>query len=141
MQPSRGILYATDLATKGMTAAAQRYVSNSSPTTKPVVFSETTNNNMRRVHNISGQAVNVTSKTTGMIHKIIDMGIDRVAGTGKNKQVDRTAPGAPPPPPRPPRLLNRILISTDLLLTTLEQSANQLVSHGTDAASQVAGHR
>ncbi|CAE6464881.1 hypothetical protein ACGC1H_004942 [Rhizoctonia solani] len=138
---SRGIMYATDLATKGMAAAAQRYVSNSSPTTQPIVFSETTNNNMRRVHNISGQAVDVTAKTTGMIHKMIDMGIDRMAGTGKNKQVDRSAPGAPPPPPRPPRLLNRILISTDLLLTTLEQSATQLVSHGTDAASKVAGHR
>ncbi|CAE7100416.1 unnamed protein product [Rhizoctonia solani] len=138
---SRGILYATDLATKGMAAAAQRYVSNSSPTTQPIVFSETTNSNMRRVHNISGQAVNVTAKTTGMIHKMIDMGIDRVAGTGKNKQADRSAPGAPPPPPRPPRLLNRILISTDLLLTTLEQSATQLVSHGTEAASKVAGHR
>ncbi|CUA71921.1 hypothetical protein RSOLAG22IIIB_09926 [Rhizoctonia solani] len=138
---SRGIMYATDLATKGMAAAAQRYVSNSSPTTQPIVFSETTNNNMRRVHNISGQAVKVTAKTTGMIHKMIDMGIDRVAGTGKNKQVDRSAPGAPSPPPRPPRLLNRILISTDLLLTTLEQSATQLVSHGTDAASKVAGHR
>ncbi|KAJ1309391.1 hypothetical protein OPQ81_006168 [Rhizoctonia solani] len=138
---SRGILYATDLATKGMTAAAERYVSNSSPTTQPIVFSETTNNNMRRVHNISGQAVKVTAKTTGMIHKMIDMGIDRVAGTGKNKQADRSAPGAPPPPPRPPRLLNRILISTDMLLTTLEQSATQLVSHGTEAASKVAGHR
>ncbi|CAE6533955.1 unnamed protein product [Rhizoctonia solani] len=138
---SRGILYATDLATKGMVAAAQRYVSNSSPTTQPLVFSETTNNNVRRVHNISGQAVKVTAKTTGMIHKMIDMGIDRVAGTGKNKQVNRSTPGAPPPPPRPPRLLNRILISTDLLLTTLEQSATQLVSHGTDAASKVAGHR
>ncbi|CAE6454585.1 unnamed protein product [Rhizoctonia solani] len=138
---SRGIMYATDLASKGMAAAAQRYVSNSSPTTQPIVFSETTNNNMRRVHNVSGQAVKVTAQTTGMIHKIIDMGIDRVAGTGKNKQVDRSAPGAPPPPPRPPRLLNRILISTDLILTTLEQSAGQLVSHGTDAASRVAGHR
>ncbi|CEL54491.1 hypothetical protein RSOLAG1IB_07094 [Rhizoctonia solani AG-1 IB] len=138
---SRGIMYATDLASKGMAAAAQRYVSNSSPTTQPIVFSETTNGNMRRVHNVSGQAVQVTAKTTGMIHKIIDMGIDRLTGSEKNKQADRSAPGAPPPPPRPPRLLNRILISTDLILTTLEQSAGQLVSHGTDAASKVAGHR
>lgn len=95
---------------------------------------------MRRVHQVSGQAVKVTAKTTGMIHKMIDMGIDRVAGS-KNKTPERSTPGAPPPPPRPPRLLNRLLISTDLLLTTLEHSAGQLVSHGTDAASKIAGHR
>jgi spartin len=123
-----------------MAAAAQRYVSNSSPTTQPIVFSEATNTNMRRVHHISGQAVQVTAKTTGMIHKLIDMGIDRVAG--KNKPADRAASeGAPATPPRPPRLLNRLLISTDMLLTTLEHSAGQLVTHGTDAASKVAGHR
>ncbi|KAG9096894.1 hypothetical protein FS749_007517 [Ceratobasidium sp. UAMH 11750] len=133
---SRGILYATDLATKGMQNAAQRYVANSSPTTQPIVFSETTNANMRRVHHLSGQAVKVTARTTGMIHKMIDAGIDRMS---KPKP---KAAGAPPnTPPRPPRLLNRLLISTDLLLTTLEQSAHQLVTHGTEAASTVAGHR
>ncbi|KAG9124234.1 hypothetical protein FRC07_012325 [Ceratobasidium sp. 392] len=136
---SRGILYATDLATKGMQTAAQRYVANNSPTTQPIVFSETTNANMRRVHNISGQAVNVTARTTGMIHKMIDAGIDRMSKP-KPKPADRSG-AAPNTPPRPPRLLNRLLISTDLILTTLEQSAHQLVTHGTDAASTVAGHR
>ncbi|QRV86865.1 Senescence domain-containing protein [Ceratobasidium sp. AG-Ba] len=135
---SRGILYATDMATKGMQSAAQRYVANNSPTTTPIVFSETTNANMRRVHNLSGQAVKVTARTTGMIHKMIDAGIDRMSKP-KPKETDRS--GAPNTPPRPPRLLNRLLISTDLLLTTLEQSAHQLVTHGTDAASTVAGHR
>ena len=109
-----------------------------------MVFSETTNANMRRVHQLSGQAVKVTANTTGMIHKMIDMGIDRVSKP-KAKQADRGSlpPGSTPPgtPPRPPRLLNRLLISTDLLLTTLEQSANQLVTHGTDAAATVAGHK
>ncbi|KAF8602793.1 hypothetical protein BDV93DRAFT_474193 [Ceratobasidium sp. AG-I] len=141
---SRGILYATDLAAKGMQAAAQRYVANSPATTQPMVFSETTNANMRRVHQLSGQAVKVTTHTTGMIHKIIDMGIDRVSKP-KDKKADRgpLPPGSTPPatPPRPPRLLNRLLISTDLLLTTLEHSAGQLVTHGTEAAATVAGHR
>ncbi|KAG8737389.1 hypothetical protein FRC10_008267 [Ceratobasidium sp. 414] len=133
---SRGILYATDLATKGMQTAAQRYVANNSPTTQPIVFSETTNANMRRVHHLSGQAVKVTARTTGMIHKAIDAGIDRIS-----KPKPRAAGAPPNVPPRRPRLLNRLLISTDLLLTTLEQSAHQLVTHGTGAASTVAGHR
>ncbi|KAG9099259.1 hypothetical protein FRC06_005456 [Ceratobasidium sp. 370] len=133
---SRGILYATDLATKGMQNAAQRYVANNSPTTQPIVFSETTNANMRRVHHLSGQAVKVTARTTGMIHKMIDAGIDRMS-----KPKPRVAGAPPNTPPRPPRLLNRLLISTDLLLTTLEQSAQQLVTHSTEAASTVAGHR
>jgi spartin len=48
---------------------------------------------------------------------------------------------APPPlPPRPP-LKNRILLSTDLLLTTIENSAKHLVEHGSTKLSEALGHK
>ena len=56
-----------------------------------------------------------------------------------------------PPPPyeegqgqgkqKKPRLLNRILISTDLLLSTLEQAATQIVDSGTEGLSRSVGHK
>jgi len=50
-------------------------------------------------------------------------------------------PTPPPLPQRNPHLLNRILVSTDLLLTALEQSAHTLVTGTTNAASMAAGHK
>jgi len=50
--------------------------------------------------------------------------------------------GMPPPlPARKPRLLNKLLASTNLLVTTLERSATQLMDEGTNAISASLGHR
>lgn len=53
------------------------------------------------------------------------------------------AAGGPTPPPLPPRppLKNRILLSTDLLLTTLESSAKHLAEHGSTKLSEALGHK
>lgn len=47
---------------------------------------------------------------------------------------------SPPLPPRP-RLRNRVLLSTDLLLTTLENSAKHLVDHGSTKLGEALGHK
>jgi len=112
----------------------------------------------------------VTSKTTGMINRVVQQVADRVAGRGASSSA--SAPpfpprnmGALPPPefaspypgppsprstspaplPIPPRkkpaLVNRVLASTDLLLTTLERSAQHLISNGTQNMTRAMGHK
>lgn len=66
-----------------MTGAANYYIANSKPSAEPIVFSDTTKQNFKRIHNISGTAVKVTSKTTGLIHQTVEKLADRVAGKGK----------------------------------------------------------
>ena len=113
----------------------------------------------------------VTSKTTGMIHKAVEKLADRVSGRGPSSSYAPALPSrnhdglspsnftppysgppspqptlyAPPPPPLPPRkkpaVINRLLASTDLLLTTIEHSALHLISNGTQNASRAMGHR
>ena len=169
-----------------MSSATSYYISHSEPTREPVVFSDTTRQNLRRVHKISGQAVMVTSKTTGMIHKAVEKLADRVTGRGPSSSFAPPLPSRnrdglspsystspypgpgppsprptspypgppspqpamyapPPPPPLPPRkrpaMLNRLLASTDLLLTTIEHSAQHLISNGTQNASRAMGHK
>ncbi|KAG9017089.1 hypothetical protein FRB90_001819 [Tulasnella sp. 427] len=168
---SRGIVFATDMLGKGMGMASDYYVKNTSPNAEPMVFSESTKANIKRIHGISGQAVKVSSRTTGMIHSLIDKAADRVTGNKSpvGKQPHRSAAYAPPPlpprggpasrgpapssssstpasgtpPPLPPRrrLLNRLLMSTDLILTTLENSAHTLVQQGTTNLSTSLGHK
>jgi spartin len=53
-----------------------------------------------------------------------------------------TSPAPPPLPPRKkPAIVNRVLASTDLLLTTLEHSAQHLISNGTQNISRAMGHK
>jgi spartin len=196
----RGIVVATNAVATGMTSASNYYISRSKPTAQPIAFSENTQKNIKRIHTISGKAVKVTSKTTGLIHQTVERLADRVAGKGKgqvgsnyssqsglnpaaatgmpygsprsasqstmskdaSKEWAHLHPGGtpasfqPPPyqpsptpgsqhgiPPLPPRrrLLNRLLTSTDLLLTTLESSASHLITHTSTSLSAVATHK
>ncbi|KZT36217.1 hypothetical protein SISSUDRAFT_1063875 [Sistotremastrum suecicum HHB10207 ss-3] len=182
-QVSRGITYATDTLASGMNLAANFYVSHSTPTATPVVFSESTKRNVQRMHTISGQAVSVTKRTTEFIHSHIDRIVaGTLGGSGSSSQPPRPpsrppsrssglsppppipprpdgnpylspaltpthsgsgqgSPAPPPPPPPKPRLLNRLLLSTDMLLTTLENSATHLVEAGTNSLSTSLGHK
>jgi len=133
--------------------ASSYYVSHTTPKPEPMVFTETTRNNLRRVHKVSGQAVRVTSATTGMIHKFIDKTVDRVSTPRPSSQQTPASPSTPgllpygqspgrsSPAPKPKtRLLNRLLMSTDLILTTLENSAQTLVAHTTESLAASLGH-
>ncbi|KAF8528187.1 senescence-associated protein-domain-containing protein [Hysterangium stoloniferum] len=156
---SRGIVFATSVIASGMTSVSNYYISHSTPSPKAVEFSPRARANMKRIHKISGTAVDVTSKTTGAILQSVEFVANKLAGPS-SKPVQRPPPSLPPRdgisttksseapmpvppplPPRKPRLLNRILASTDLLLTTLEHSANTLIVTGTDAVSASLGHK
>ena len=91
---SKGIVFATNLLSSGISSATSFYVARSEPTREPVVFSDTTRQNLRRVHKISGQAVKVTSKTTGMINRAVEQLADRVAGRGSSSSA--STPLLPP---------------------------------------------
>ncbi|WVF71404.1 hypothetical protein IAT40_006208 [Kwoniella sp. CBS 6097] len=50
--------------------------------------------------------------------------------------------GAPPPvPPRKKKLLGRLLLAGEVVLTSLEATAHDLINNGTIAASSAAGHK
>ncbi len=150
------------------------YIKNSTPREKPIVFSENTHATLRRIHGISGQAVTVTAKTTGLIHNLVDKAATRVSGSssrsqtpassyasgsqspapplplraGEKRQLSPTSKTLTPPPipPRAPtsnrkRILNRLLMSTDLLLTTVENSAQQLVGQAASNISAGLSHK
>src|SRR5258706_2773639 len=107
---SKGIVFATNMLSAGMSSATSYYIAHSKPTREPVVFSYTTRKNLRRVHRISGQAVMVTSKATGKIHKVVEKLADRVTSRGSSsssppplppRNMDGLYPSSPPPlPPR-----------------------------------------
>ena len=80
------MVVATNVISGGVTTATNLYISKAKPAADPIVFSENTRKNIKRVHHISGQAVKVTAKTTGLIHQAVERLADAVSG------------GKPPPP-------------------------------------------
>lgn len=79
--PSRGIIYATGALTSGMTAASSYYINHTTPNAQPLVFSERTRGHVRRIHAVSGTAVKVTAKTTGLINDAIGRAVEYVSGS------------------------------------------------------------
>ncbi|KAL5533502.1 ADH6_3 [Sanghuangporus sanghuang] len=141
---SRGMVLATDAINAGIGAASSLYVTHAKPNEKPLEFSDRTRGNVRRMHKISGKAVEVTAKTTGLIHGALERAVGHISGSDKKKAksgATTPTPSAPgSPPPRLP-LKNRLFLATDMLLTTAENSAKQLLEHGTMHVSEALGHK
>ncbi|GJJ11949.1 hypothetical protein Clacol_006187 [Clathrus columnatus] len=185
---SNGILVLSSALSTGITTLANFYISHSTPSETPIIFSPRTQSNVRRIHTISGAAVDVTSRTTNTIFNLLEGAVNRFTVTNSSRlqpqQVTSPKPGPPLPPrkdnltfekdrpslpspalpprsqgsrdPSPrrvvgasqaglssskPRLLNRILASTDIIITALERSATQLIESSTDAVSRGISHK
>ncbi|KZP00633.1 hypothetical protein CALVIDRAFT_560588 [Calocera viscosa TUFC12733] len=146
---SRVIAGATSVLTGGIDYAAQLYVSRVPPAPGgPTHLSPSAQAAVRSVHQASDTAVRVTAKTTGVVHRFIDRAIDKAgeAASGLRGPVD---PNAPPPPNtrwrevtrQGGKLLSRVLVGTDMLLTTVESSAQALVNSTTEGVSRGLEHR
>lgn len=123
-----------------MRTASNMYISNSKPRPEPIVFSERTNRNVQRLHGFSGKAVDVTAKTTALIHEAIGKAVDYAAGgKGKGKQNEDARAGDTSKDKL--SLTTRLLMSTDMLLTTVENSTKELIEHGTTRVSEAMGHK
>ncbi|KZT56964.1 hypothetical protein CALCODRAFT_555661 [Calocera cornea HHB12733] len=146
---SRAIQGATSAITGGINYAAQLYVAHVPPAPGgPTHLSPGAQAAVRSVHQVSGTAVRVTAKTTGVVHRFIERAIDK-AGEAAQGLRGPQDPNAPPPPNTPWReatrkggaLLSRVLVGTDMLLTTVETSTQALVNSTTEGVSHVLEHR
>lgn len=126
-----------------MGAASSLYISHTKPNEKPLEFSERTRGNVHRIHKISGKAVEVTAKTTGLIHGALEQAVDYMSGADKKKAKARATPtpSAPGTPPPKLPLKNRLFLATDMLFTAAENSAKHLLEHGTVHVSEALGHK
>jgi len=121
--------------------ASNIYTQHATPNADPLVFSEATRANIRRVHTFSGQAVTITQKTTGMIHNLIDSVAYKVGGSGTKtpSPSGSSTPGVERSKKR--KLLNRVLLSTNMILSAVEQSATTIIKGGSDSIAQGVHHK
>ena len=85
---SQAVIGGGNLIGKGLAMASSSFVAHTKPGEKPLVFSEKTQNNARRVHNVTFKAAHVSGKTVGTIADSARSLGARV--TGKNKPNDKS---------------------------------------------------
>lgn len=120
----------------GFNKASNLYIQHATPNAEPVVLSETTRNNVRRVHAISGQAVTITQKTTGVIHSLIDKMATKIGSTASGSSTP--IPGEKGSQdasttieqPQKPKLISRLLMSTNMVVSAVEQSTTTIIQGG-----------
>jgi len=99
------------------------------------------------VHAFSGQAVTITQTTTGMIHKLIDslanmMGpsgssTPKPTGISSSSRADATLVEKP----KKRKFLNKVLLSTNMIISAIEQSATTLIESGNKSITQGIQHK
>jgi len=108
-----------------------------------LVFSDRTKRNVNRMHMLSGHAVRISSATIGVIHTAVDRLAVMLATSPSSPHAPPSPsggyqnvgvnPAAPPPPKRRLSLANKVLASTDMILTIAEQSVSTILKSGTSA--------
>jgi spartin len=134
----------------GFSLASNLYVQHATPNVEPLVFSEATRTNVRRVHTISGQAVTITQKTTGMIHNLIDtlahkMGANTPKAPGASilNGTDEESKDGPATveQAKKRKFLNKVLLSTDMIISAIEQSTTTIIKSGSKSIAEGVHHK
>ena len=191
---SYAISGSTNLLLTAITSASTYAIKNTSPGSSRdpnvpprlppraivLLTSPRTRKGLQTVHAMSGQAVQVSTKTIGMLDGIIKkvvgakdskgkrretapMGVSTLSVEGIAPRSSTPGPAPPPytekpqlpprnnsrapspqPPPLPPRNLDtktRLILSVDLILSTLDDSMKRILDVGGQQLDAVVGHK
>lgn len=108
------------------------------PNPKPMTFSPTTQERIRKLNNMTHGAVGLSAATVGQIGKVAQGFGAKLAHKGDAK---RPRIKDDPSPDFKPGVLNKSLIAFSTIADGIEQSAKQLLASGSTATSTMVGHR
>jgi spartin len=129
---SRLIVTGTGYISNLMVSNAEKFTKNTQPTAKPLTFTPTTHNRVRKINNVTQSAATLSSKTVGQATKFAQNLGARVAGRGERKgKDDNYKPG----------LLNKSMIAFSTVMDGVATSGKHLLNSSGAAATTVMGHR
>ncbi|EAW07346.1 senescence-associated domain-containing protein [Aspergillus clavatus NRRL 1] len=134
---SRFIVTGSSYLANVLTSGAESFTKKTKPNPKPMTFSETTHTRIRKVGDFSHGAAGLSARTVGQVGKYAQnfgATLARRKDEGKQKGVDR-------PSDYKPGIMNKSLIAFSTLADGIEQSARNMLTSGSVAASTMIGHR
>lgn len=146
---SRLIVTGSSGLASAITSGANAFTSKTKPVAKPMTFSPTTQERVRKLNNLTHGAVGLSAKTVGQLGKVAQNLGATLARKDQAKHSKTAAStggvdkhGRPLPPAEyKPSLLNKSMIAFSTIMDGAEQSAKHLLNTGATASSTMVSHR
>ncbi|KAK1144670.1 hypothetical protein N8T08_004974 [Aspergillus melleus] len=136
---SRLLVTTSTYLANALVTGADSFTKKTKPNPKPMTFSENTHTRVRKIGDFSHSAADISARTVGQVGKVAQnfgATLARRKDNGKNKGVDKAGNSE-----YKPGMLNKSMIAFSTLADGIEQSARQVLTTGSVAASQMIGHR
>ncbi|PLB48266.1 hypothetical protein P170DRAFT_510905 [Aspergillus steynii IBT 23096] len=141
---SRLLVTGSTYLANALVSGADSFTKKTKPNPQPMTFSENTHTRVRKIGDFSHSAADISARTVGQVGRVAqNFGATlarRKENAGKNKGVDRNGNGNGNGEYKP-GMLNKSMIAFSTLADGIEQSAKQVLTTGSVAASQMIGHR
>ncbi|KAL8846631.1 MAG: hypothetical protein Q9221_008290 [Calogaya cf. arnoldii] len=129
---SRFIVTTTGYVANAMTTGADNFSKKTKPNPKPMTFTPTTQERIRKLNSVTGSAVQLSAKTVGQVSKYAqNMGATLARRGDGKKKGDNYKPG----------LLNKSMMAFSTIADGVDHASRTLLNSGSTAATQVVGHR
>lgn len=137
---SRFIVTTTGYLANAMTTSADSFTKKTKPNPKPMTFTTTTQERVRKLNSVTGGAVKLSAKTVGQVTKHAQNVGATLARRGEAKKQGYDKDGRPADNYKP-GLLNKSMMAFSTIADGIDHASRNLLNSGSTAATQVVGHR
>ena len=132
---SRFIVTSSTYLANAMSSGANSFTKKTKPNPKPMTFTPTTQNRIRKLNSVTGGAVKLSAKTVGQVTRHAQNVGATLARRGESKRK-----GVPADDYKP-GLLNKSMMAFSTIADGIDHAGRSLLASGSSAATQVVGHR
>lgn len=137
---SRFIVTTTGYLANAMTTGADSFTKKTKPNPRPMNFTPTTQERIRKLNSVTGGAVKLSAKTVGQVTKHAQNVGATLARRGEQKKKGVDNSGRPIDDYKP-GLLNKSMMAFSTIADGIDHASRNLLNSGSTAATQVVGHR
>lgn len=137
---SRFIVTTSEYLANVITSGAESFTKKTKPNPKPMTFTSTTQERVRKLNSLSQNAAGLSAKTVGQVSKYAQNLGAAMARRGEKKSKAFDKDGRPIENYKP-GLLNKSLMAFSTVADGIDYASRSLLASGSTAATTVVGHR
>ncbi|KAI5868593.1 senescence-associated protein-domain-containing protein [Durotheca rogersii] len=138
---SRLIITTSDLVSNVMQSGTDTFVKNTKPVGKPVTFTPSTHEHVRRIGKFSGGVADLSTKTVGQVTKLAQNVGATIAGRGVKEGKRGYGPDGKPLESFKPGLLNKSLMAFTTVADGIDHATRNLLTSASSSATNMVTHR
>ena len=137
---SRFIVTTSGYLSNAMNTGANTFATKTKPNPKPMTFSPTTQERVRKLNSLTQGAVSLSAKTVGQVTRHAQNFGATMARRGEQKKKGHDKDGKPVENYKP-GLLNKSMMAFSTVADGIDYASRSLLQSGSSAATTMVGHR